>query len=181
MKRLIRACLLSVLCVIPSLSQTLPAAELKGDYQQGSHNVDGQNVKLFAFTFMGTLSGQAIEPETFKVLRQLENSKTTAVRVSKTPYAPYRTPVSLKKGEIFVFGWWNTNKNTYAWIAADSNGATYPIHRWLSNDGAYGFLDTSSGEKHTIRTWKLDGQHVTEFELDAGAGWLKWYVTAPGG
>jgi hypothetical protein len=157
-----------------------PASELKGEYKKGTQNFQGENVRYFAFTFMGPLSGQAIETERYKVFRQLQDSNTTGVRVPRTPHKPYPNPAALKYGEIFVFGWWNTNKGTYGWIAADTNGAAYPIHRWLSNDNASGILDTSTGEKHMIREWRLDGRHPAAFELDASAGWLKWYVTAEG-
>jgi hypothetical protein len=180
MKPLVWASGLTVLGAILALSRTVPAAELKGDYQRGAHDISGQDVRLFAFTLTGALSGQAIEPERHKVFQQLQNTNMTAVKVARSATATYRTPVSLRKGEIFVFGWWNTKKGTFGWIAADTNGAEYPIHRWLSKDGAYGVLDTSTGEKHVVRGWKIDGKRVVDFELDASAGWLKWYVTAAG-
>jgi hypothetical protein len=172
-----RAFGLTIIGAILTFSPSAAGVELKGDYQQGSHDFNGHIVKLFAFTFDGALTAQAIDTETFKILKQLDETKTTAVKVAKTADATYRSPASLKHGEIFVFGWWNTTKRTYAWIAADTNGAEYPVHRWLAKDGAYGVLDTTSGEKHMLRTWKVDGQHPAVLELDARAGWLRWYVT----
>jgi len=180
MKPFIRASGLMALGAVLAFSRPVPAADLVGTYQQGSYGFNGDSIRFFAFTFKGVLSGQNVDIARFQVVAELERTNSTAIRVVKSYHKAHPTPTSLKDGEVFVFGWWNTSKKTYGWIAADRNSAVFPIHRWLSSDNGNGVLDTSTGEKYICREWRMDGRHAATFELDAAAGWLSWYATAAG-
>jgi len=171
---------LALLAVVGWTSTCRSEAVLQGTYEGKHYEAGGREVILFGGKFAGQLTVDQVNAGAREVLQKVlanpnRGSVSTAF-IDDPELGKKGGTGSIRRGEIFVYGWYSPSTNTWGWIALDSNGDAYPLHNWITNgttlNGPQRGRVDSNGSSIVCSNWAIHGTPV-ELRVAPSAGWIR--------